>query len=300
MEERLARHVAGPLEGRRVEVGDVVLDVHLEAGDDGPLAGETVLLVSGLGRQRVQWPPPLLDGLRAAGLATLAVDNRDVGRSTVIDAPAGDGVAYEVADMAADLVGVLDELGLERVHVLGMSMGGMIAQHLAFAHPGRVASLISLMSNTGARDSGQATPEAGRVLTTAEPEDPAAYVEHYLDVAEVIGSPGLVDREAQRARFEAAARRGIHPQGTIRQMLAILADRDRRTRLADVTAPTLVVHGTADPLIQASGGEATAAAIAGARLHLIEGMGHDLSSAHLPEIVGAAVAHVAAAALVAA
>jgi pimeloyl-ACP methyl ester carboxylesterase len=297
MGESVAQHVAGPVDGEAVAVGEVVLDTHLAPGRDGPLTGETLLLVAGLGRQRTHWPPALLAGLRASGLAVLAVDNRDAGGSTSIDAPTGDGAAYDLADMAADLVGVLDHHGLERVHVLGVSMGGMIAQHLAFTHHDRVASLISVMSTTGARDVGQATPEAARVLTTPEPPDPAPYVEHYLDIAEVVGSPGLVDREAERVRFEVAAERGLDPDGTVRQLLAILADRNRTSRLAGVRAPTLVVHGTDDPLIQPSGGEATAAAIPGARLHLIDGMGHDLPAAHLPELVGAVVAHVTAAAI---
>jgi pimeloyl-ACP methyl ester carboxylesterase len=294
MGESVARHVAGPLAGEPVEVGEVVLDTHLEPGRDGPLTGETLLLVAGLGRQRTHWPTALVAGLRASGLTVLAVDNRDAGGSTSIDAPTGDGVAYDLADMAADLVGVLDHHGLERVHVLGVSMGGMIAQHLAFTHPDRVASLISVMSSTGARDVGQATPEAGRVLSTPEPADPEAYVEHYLEIAEIVGSPGLVDREAERVRAQVAAERGLDPDGTIRQLLAILADRNRTSRLAGVRAPTLVVHGTEDPLIQPSGGEATAEAIPGARLHLVEGMGHDLPAAHLPEVVGTVVAHVAA------
>jgi pimeloyl-ACP methyl ester carboxylesterase len=288
-------HVAGPLEGEMVTVDGVVLDTHLEPSSDGPLAGETVLLVSGLGRQRVEWPPQLLAGLRAAGIATLAVDNRDAGRSTIVEEPPADGAAYELGALARDLCGVLDHHGVERAHVLGVSMGGMVAQHLAFTHPERVASLISVMSSTGARDSGASRPEVTRVLTTPEPEDPDAYVERAVEVAEAIGSPGLVDPEEVRCRARVVTRRGIHPEGTARQMLAILADRNRTSRLAGVRAPTLVVHGTADPLIDVSGGEATAAAIAGARLHLIEGMGHDLPTAHLPELVGAVVGHVAGA-----
>jgi pimeloyl-ACP methyl ester carboxylesterase len=294
MVEDVAHHVVGPLEGEMVAVDGVLLDTHLAPGARGPLAGETLLLVSGLGRQRVEWPPQLVAGLHAAGLATLTVDNRDAGRSTVIDAPPADGAAYELADLADDLRGVLDHHGLGRVHVLGVSMGGMIAQHLAFSHPERVASLISVMSGTGARDSGQSSPEVTPVLTTPEPEDPDAYVERAVEVAEAIGSPGLVDRDEVRRRAEVVARRGIHPDGTARQMLAILADRNRTSRLAGVRAPTLVVHGTSDPLIDVSGGEATAAAIAGARLHLIEGMGHDLPLPMLPELVGAVVSHVAA------
>jgi pimeloyl-ACP methyl ester carboxylesterase len=294
MAEDVARHVTGPLEGEMVAVDGVLLDTHLAPGSDGPLGGETLLLVSGLGRQRVEWPPQLVAGLRAAGLATLTVDNRDAGRSTVIDAPPADGAAYELADLASDLCGVLDHHGLDRAHVLGVSMGGMIAQHLAFSHAERVVSLISVMSGTGARDSGQSSPEVAPILATPEPEDPDAYVERAVEVAEAIGSPGLVDREAVRRRAEVVARRGIHPDGTARQMLAILADRNRTSRLAGVRAPTLVLHGTADPLIDVSGGEATAAAIADARLHLVEGMGHDLPLPLLPELVGAVVSHVAA------
>lgn len=279
--------VYGPLEGEVVEVGDVHLDTHL----DGPAGGEVILLVSGLSRQRIEWPAALPAALHAAGLRTLTVDNRDVGRSSKFEAAAGDGPPYLLADFAADHVGVLDHHGLERVHVLGVSMGGMISQQLALSHPERLLSLTSVMSTTGDPRVGRATDEATAVLTTPAPAEREAFVEHTLRSAHVIGSPGLVDEAATRARAGAAFDRAFHPQGVLRQLQAIVGSGNRTEALAGVRVPTLVVHGTEDPLITISGGEATAAAIPDARLHVIEGMGHDLPLAFLPELVGAVVGH---------
>ncbi|GGI06861.1 alpha/beta fold hydrolase [Egicoccus halophilus] len=282
---------AGPLEGTPVTVGDhdgtpVVLDVVV----DGPADGEPVLLAAGLGMQRTGWSPRLLDGLHAAGYRTVTADNRDVGRATVLpgevaDLPRGaDGwpvAPYGLADLAADLVTVLDQVGVDgRCHVVGISMGGMIAQHVALGTPRRVASLTSLMSMTGAADTGQTHASVRWVLTTPAPvADPDAYVEHALAVARAVGSPGRVDEDAVRARAAVEFARGVHPQGTARQLLAIRGDGDRTARLGAVAAPTLVVHGDRDPLIDVSGGAATAAAIAGSRLEVVAGLGHDLPDA---------------------
>jgi pimeloyl-ACP methyl ester carboxylesterase len=289
-------HVAGPLEGLTVPVGDVALDVHVDGPD-----GEVVLFVSGLGMPRTAWPPEFLAALHDAGYRTVAVDNRDSGRSTVIpvdlaDLPRGrDGwplPAYRLADMAGDLVGVLDHLEVDRAHVVGMSMGGMIAQHLAVGHAERVRSLSSLMSTTGARRTGSPHPEVRWVLSSPPPvHDRDAYLAHALRTAHAIGTPGHVDEDRVRARAEVGWRRGVHPFGTARQFLAIRADGDRTAKLADVVAPTLVLHGTADPLIDVSGGHATAAAIPGSRLELIEGMGHDLPVAMLPQVLDPLLAH---------
>ena len=279
--------VYGPDEGTVVEVDGVRLDTHLE----GPEDGEVVLLVSGLGSQRIGWPAALPASLHAAGLRTLTVDNRDVGRSTKLDDAPGDGPPYLLADMAADHAGVLAHLGIERAHLVGVSMGGMIAQQLAISDPRRVRSLTSIMSTTGARDAGRPTDEAMAVLTRPAPLERAAYVEHTVASARVIGSPGLVDEAAVRERAAAAFDRGIHPPGVLRQLQAIMASGDRTGDLARLDVPTLVLHGSADPLVTPSGGQATAAAIPGARLHVLEGMGHDLPRAFLPELVGAIVAH---------
>ncbi len=283
----ITSEIFGPDEGKVVEVGDVRLDAHL----DGPEGGEVVLLISGLSRQRIEWPAALPAALHAAGLRTLTVDNRDVGRSTKLEDAPGDGPPYLLADMAADHAGVLDHFGVEQAHVIGTSMGGMIAQQLAIAHPERLRSLTSIMSTTGSPAAGQPTEEAMTVLTRPAPTDRAAYVERAVESARVIGSPGLVDDEAVRRRAAAAFDRAFHPRGVMRQIQAIMASGDRTEQLAEVAVPTLVVHGTEDPLVTISGGEATARAIPGARLHVIEGMGHDLPPGFLPEIVGALVAH---------
>ena len=285
--ESMASEIFGPEEGETVEVGDIRLDAHL----DGPEGGEVALLISGLSRQRIEWPAALPAALHAAGLRTLTVDNRDVGRSTKLGGAPGDGPAYLLADMAADHAGVLDHFGIEQAHVVGVSMGGMIAQQLAIAHPGRLRSLTSIMSTTGSRAAGQPTEEALAVLTRPAPTERDAYIERAVESAHVIGSPGLIDDEGVRHRAAAAFDRAFHPAGVMRQIQAIMASGDRTEQLAAVAAPTLVVHGTEDPLVSISGGEATAEAIPGARLHLIEGMGHDLPVALLPEVVGALVAH---------
>jgi pimeloyl-ACP methyl ester carboxylesterase len=193
--------------------------------------------------------------LTGPGYRTVAVDNRDSGRSTVLpgevtDLPRGaDGwplPAYGLDTMAADLVGVLDHLEVDRAHVVGLSMGGMIAQHLAVAHPDRVATLTSAMSTTGARRTGWPHREVRWVLTSPPPtDDRDAYVEHVVRMGRAIGTPGHVDDDRLRARAAVTWERGVHPHGTARQFLAIRADGDRTDRLAGVAAPTLVLHGTA-------------------------------------------------------
>lgn len=171
----------------------------------------------------------------------------------------------------------------------------MIAQHLAFGLPERVASLTSIMSTTGSSDVGNATPEASAVLFTPPPTTRGAYIEDFVARRGALGSPGLFD--ANRARDVAAAvyDRGIDPAGTARQLLAIYADRDRTSRLREITAPTLVIHGNADPLIDVSGGRATAAAIPGAELLILDGMGHDFPLPLVPHLVDAIAEHIAAA-----
>ncbi len=283
----IASEVYGPDRGTVVEAEGVRLDTFL----DGPDGGEVVLLISGLSRQRIEWPAALPRALHVAGLRTLTVDNRDVGRSTKLSDAPGDGPPYLLADMAADHAAVLDHHGIGRAHVAGMSMGGMIAQQLTIDHPDRVVSLTSVMSTTGARDAGRPSEEAMAVLTRPAPTERAAFLDHAVESARVIGSPGLVDEAAVRERAAAAFDRGVDPKGIMRQLQAIMAGGDRSAALADVEVPTLVLHGDADPLVTPSGAEATAAAVPGARLHWLAGMGHDLPAAFLPEIVGALVGH---------
>jgi pimeloyl-ACP methyl ester carboxylesterase len=294
-------HVAGPLVGERIGLtDDGWTDVDL-AGPDG---GEVVLLIAGLGQHRTDWPPEVVAALHDAGYRTVRADNRDAGRATVLDIPldqlprGGDGwpvPPYDLARLATDQVEVLDHLGVDRAHVLGVSMGGMIAQHVALGHPGRVATLTSVMSTTGARSVGGPSAAAKPVLSTVAPTDDLdAYVEHVVWTQGLTGTPGHVEeyRAAARARVKWA--RGLAAVGTARQLLAIRSDGDRTGRLGAVTAPTLVLHGDADPLIHVSGGEATAAAIPGARLEVVPGWGHDLPRSYHDRLVPLVLDHLAA------
>ncbi|WP_312163049.1 alpha/beta hydrolase [Phenylobacterium sp.] len=261
----------------------------------GPESGEPILLIMGLGAQMTRWPLGFIELLTARGHHVVAFDNRDCGLSHRFDEagpadmPAIYGAllkgekpnaAYLLADMAADAVGLLDALGIRKAHVVGASMGGMIAQTVAAEHPGRVLSLTSIMSTTGNPAVPPATPEASQRLTGVAP-DPKADIEAFLDYgmasAKVIGSPGYpVEPAEQRAQLRADYERAFYPVGVSRQMAAIVASGDRRAALATITAPTIVIHGEDDPLVRKEGGEDTAATIPGATLHLIPGMGHNL------------------------
>jgi pimeloyl-ACP methyl ester carboxylesterase len=285
-------HVAGPAVGERIPLSDgAATDAHVSGPEDGP----AVLLVPGLGQQRTSWPPEAVAALHEAGYRTVLADNRDVGRGHVhegspFDLPRDrDGwprPPYSLGRMAADHVEVLDHLGIDRAHVLGVSMGGMIAQHIALAFPARTASLISVMSTTGARAVGQPTERAQPALTSIPPHgDRDAYVAYQVGLQSIIGTPGAADAERAAARARVAFARGIHEWGSARQLLAIRADGNRTAQLAAVAAPTLVLHGEADPLIDVSGGVATAEAIPGARLVTIPGWGHDLPVGYLDRIV---------------
>ena len=190
--------------------------------------------------------------------------------------------------MAGDAVSLLDHLGIDRAHVVGASMGGMIAQMIAIEHPQRVLSLASIMSNTGARWSGQPQLATYSVLLGRPPEARDAYIDHVLKVYKVIGSPGFDRNEDDLRRIAALSYdRGRNPAGSGRQLAAIIATGDRTKRLATITAPTVVIHGTADRLVNPSGGRATAKAIPGARLVTIAGMGHDLPRGTWARMIGA-------------
>ena len=263
----------------------------------GDPANPTVLLVMGLGVQMLGWDAEFCELLAGRGFYAVRFDNRDVGRSTKIEggprpdimaAAVGDtsSASYTLDEMADDCAGLLDHLGVEAAHVAGASQGGMIAQTLAIRHRERVLSLASIMSTTGDRAVGQPHPEALPALMTTPPGDRAGFAEFVVGTWRVIGSPGFdPDEEALRARAGAVYDRGIHPDGTARQLVAILASGDRTEALRRLDLPTVVIHGTEDPLIDVSGGEATAAAIPGARLELIPGMGHDLPRQLWPRFV---------------
>ncbi|WP_228389208.1 alpha/beta fold hydrolase [Cumulibacter manganitolerans] len=256
-----------------------------ERGDAG---APPLLLVAGLGMQLTGWRDGFCDALASRGLRVIRYDNRDSGLSTHLDdAPAPDlsavrggdlsSVTYTLRDLAADAAGLLDALGIDQAHVVGMSMGGMIVQQLALDFPQRVASLTSIMSTTGDRAVGAATAEATAALMTPVPLDRAQAIDKLTADSRVIGSPGFAfDEEAVRARHAAAFDRAVYPVGTARQFAAIAVSPDRTPALRGLSVPALVIHGADDPLIAVSGGEATAAAIPGSRFVAYDGMGHDL------------------------
>ncbi|HVA03473.1 MAG TPA: alpha/beta hydrolase [Acidimicrobiales bacterium] len=258
-----------------------------------------VVLIAGLGRQLIGWDDSFCQLLVDEGFSVLRFDNRDTGLSTHLEggppfdlaaARAGgrEAVAYTLDDMADDTAGLLDALGIERAHIVGTSMGGMIAQTLAIAHPARVRSLCSIMSTTGADDAGRSTPEAMAVVMQRPATDRETYVSTELANSAVIGSRGsLVDESWRRRRFESFFDRGIDASGTARQIMAIVASGDRTAGLAGITVPTLVIHGDVDPLITLPGGEATARAISGAVLVVIPDMGHEIPPAVQSTIVEA-------------
>lgn len=295
-------HVAGPPVGEDVKLSDgTTTDVVVAGPDDGPV----VLLIAGLGQHRTAWPPEVVTALHDAGYRTVAADNRDVGRGHVhegspFELPRGDDgwprSPYSLGRMAADHVDVLDALGIERAHVLGVSMGGMIAQHVAISFPERTASLTSVMSTTGARSVGQATAEAKPAIESVPPHgDRDAYIAYQLQLRRTIGTPGAIDEERVAAQARVAFARGVHEWGSARQLLAIRADGNRTAQLAGISAPTLVLHGEADPLIAVSGGRATAAAIPGATLVTVPGWGHDLPVSYLDRVLPPVLDHLAAA-----
>ena len=266
-------------------------------GDAGDPA---LLLIMGLGTQMVAWHEDFCARLVDEGFHVIRYDNRDIGRSTHLeDAPTptlGQLVmrrppaAYLLEDMANDAVGLLDHLGIERAHVVGASMGGMIAQTLAATRPERVLSLTSIMSTTGSRRVGQPAYRVLPIFLRQAPKEREAFIEHTVALFEAIGSSGI-QRDDDELREVAGLMfdRGLDPRGTSRQLAAIIASGDRTRALRNITAPTVVIHGTADRLVRPSGGRATARAIPGAKLVKVEGMGHDLPRAAWDQIVGAIV-----------
>jgi pimeloyl-ACP methyl ester carboxylesterase len=247
--------------------------VELEYRRDGPADGRPLLLVNGLGSPLVAYQPGFVAALGSRGFQVGRFDNRDVGRSTRFQ---GVGLAYTIDDMAADALAVLDALGWDRAHVFGQSMGGMIVQQLAITAPGRVASMTSLMSGTGEPGFGRATPEAVEALVQPAPTDRAAWLEHRVRTERIWASPALWDETWARAKGEAMFDYGVDPKGAARQYRAIGAAPSRDPELARLDVPTLVIHGTADTLVDPDAGRHTAEVIPGARYVEVEGMGHDL------------------------
>ena len=261
-----------------------------------------LLLVMGLGTQLIHWDTELCEQLAGRGFRVIRFDNRDAGRSTTIKAPApplarvltGTRVRapYLLDDMAADAFGLLDHLGVERAHVMGVSMGGMIAQTMAIGRPDRVLSLASIMSTTGNRRVGFPRLRGLSVLLRRAVRSRDAYVEQSVAIFRQIGSPGFETDEARLRRQAAAAYdRGHHPAGTERQLAAIVASGDRTARLRELRVPTVVIHGKEDPLIPFRAGVATTRAIPGSEFLAIPGMGHDLPRQVWPRLVDAVVAN---------
>lgn len=258
-------------------------------GDPG---GDPLLLVMGLGGPMTWWDPGLCRMLAELGFYVVRYDNRDTGRSTKIAhrvrrrdllrgfATGRARTAYSLSDLGDDAVALLDHLGLEKAHLAGVSMGGMIAQTVAIEHPHRVLSLTSIMSTTGKRTVGWQHPQLLPALIAPRRPGREAYVNASAAMWKLIGSPDHpVDLDDQRARAEETFDRGFSASGVMRQMLAIVTQPNRTPRLRGLTVPTTVIHGLADPMVHVSGGRATAAAIPGAELLLVPGMGHDLPPA---------------------
>jgi pimeloyl-ACP methyl ester carboxylesterase len=268
-------------------------------------SGEPLLLIMGLGAQMTRWPEGFCDRLAGRGFRVIRFDNRDVGLSEKFDAagPAdmaaaltafvsGQAVpsAYTLDDMARDAVGVLDALGIDQAHIVGASMGGMIAQLVAADFPDRTLSLTSIMSTTGNRTLPPGTPEAMAALSTPAPnphEDFEAFLAHGVKMGHVTGSPGHIDEAALRERIASDFNRAYTPAGFLRQYVGVLASPDRRPKLAGVKAPTVVIHGEVDPLVPLAGGKDTAENIPGAELLVIPGMGHDVPTVFWDAIVDA-------------
>lgn len=270
--------------------------IFLEYETFGAASDPAVVLIAGLGFQLIDWPVAFCEKIAKAGFYVIRFDNRDIGLSQKMDhfglpdlgrilqqIEKGDapGIPYHLSDMAADVAGLLDALKIERAHVVGMSMGGKIAQLMAIFYPEKLYSLTSIMSSSGSRHLPPPTAAATSVLMSAPKsqaeEDVVAFG---LQVNDVIGSPGFRwDRAALEAHIRACVRRCYSPSGYMRQYAAVLAANPRVSELPHVTAPTLVIHGLDDPLVPYAAGEETARLIPGARLELVPGMGHDLSPA---------------------
>lgn len=286
----------------RIKTKNLTLDYERFGKKGDPV----LLLIMGLGAQATMWPDGFCDLLAKRGFDVIRFDNRDIGLSDKMDNAgipdmmklmaqffAGETIAppYTLSDMAQDAVSLLDALEIDKAHIVGASMGGMIAQLVAAEHGERVLSLTSIMSTSGDGSLPPGKPEALAALAAPAPPDISdmeAVIERGVKTWRAIGSPGFPREEGElREWVKAQALRSYYPQGVARQMAAIVADGSRRIRLAKITAPTMVLHGREDPLVPLSGGEDTAAHIKGAELRVIDGMGHDLPEALFSQIADA-------------
>ncbi|MEV6909641.1 alpha/beta hydrolase [Amycolatopsis sp. NPDC051071] len=259
----------------------------------GSPEGRPLLMIMGLASQMIWWDDELCENLAAEGFYVIRYDNRDAGRSSRLSGRVSLPLAYtlrvapySLADMADDAAALLAGLGVESAHVVGASMGGMVAQTMAIKHPARVRSLTSIMSTTGNRFVGRPSARAIAMLLSAPPRDREQYVDYLLRTFRVIGSPGYpFDEDRMRERAERSFDRGVNPGGTARQLAAIMSGRDRFRALRNLRLPALVVHGSKDPLVHVSGGRATARALRESELDVVAGMGHDLPRPIWPRLV---------------
>jgi len=253
-----------------------------------------LLLVNGLGSQCINYHDDWCAMFADRGLHVVRFDNRDVGLSTKFDDwPTGPhGAAYTLSDMAADGMVVLDALQVKRAHVMGLSMGGMIAQTMAVEHPHRLITMTSVMSTTGEPDYQRSTRQAAELLLAPPARDREGYIQQWIAGLREWGSPGFADEARWQRDAERAFDRCFHPSGPTRQYLAVMASEPRAERLRHVTVPTLVIHGDKDTLIDAIGGQRTAELIPGARFEVIEGMGHDYPPQLWPRWVDLVVGHI--------
>jgi len=280
--------------------------IEIEYETFGEPGDPALLLVMGFTAQLTAWDTAFCEQLAARGRYVIRFDNRDVGLSTWFDGQDVDVMAvlgavmsgqevppvpYTLSDMAADGIGLLDALGIERAHIAGASMGGMIVQTMAIEHPERVLTMTSIMSMTGEREYGQAKPEAMAALLAPPPEDRDAYVAMAETTWKVFSSPRYFDPNLARKRAGEGFDRAFHPAGAPRQLGAIFASGSRAEGLQTLTVPTLVIHGRADALITLSGGERTAELVPGANLLVLNDMGHDLPEPLWPIVVDAIISH---------
>jgi pimeloyl-ACP methyl ester carboxylesterase len=283
-------------EERFADVGRGIELCYQTVGDreDPPM-----LLITGIGTQMIGWPDRFCELLAERGFFVIRFDNRDSGRSTWLTdlgVPSVNAAwekrlerpPYLFTDMADDCAGLLDALGVDAAHVVGASLGGFVAQTLAIEHPERVLSLASVMSSTGSSQVGQPTEAAMQALMTRPPDDRGGYVETIVEIRKVIGSTGFEqDEDWIRDVAGRAYDRGINPDGVQRQLVASICSGSRHDRLGEIRAPTVVLHGAADSLIDPSGGRATAEAIPGAELVIIDGWGHDFPPGVWERVVAA-------------
>ncbi|KAF0164519.1 MAG: alpha/beta hydrolase fold protein [Rhodocyclaceae bacterium] len=276
--------------------------LHIEYESLGDSSHPAIVLIMGLGMQLMAWPDDFCQALVASGYRVIRFDNRDCGlsgrapgkkRANLLLAMAAAALGlpvrtpYTLEDMAGDAVGLMNRLGIARAHIVGASMGGMIAQVLAAKFPQRVLSLTSIMSSSGNRKVSKPSKPARKVLLArpTDPKDPESVIDHLVEMFGVIGSPDYPSsKEELRSRIGHSVRRAYEPAGTARQLLAIIASGDRRKLLRTIAAPTLVIHGAADPLVPLAAGRDTAQNIPGASLLVIDGMGHDFPAALMPRL----------------